>query len=145
MSSVHNVDNFYTGEGWRYRNTRRRPSIIDVVDKDQAVNTCQVFEPKIVAESVWIHIHIKAIFAVFPRPFQCPLSRVEHALLGLRQSGAMPLRCADPIRDLALLQEARQIAASLVDSEQIELPQFQPLKEIVLNRFSGLLDLPPAG
>lgn len=66
-------------------------------------------------------------------------------ILGLRQSGAMPLRCADPIRDLALLQEARQIAASLVDSEQIELPQFQPLKEIVLNRFSGLLDLPPAG
>ena len=66
-------------------------------------------------------------------------------ILRLRQSGAMPLRCADPIRDLALLQEARQIAASLVDSEQIELPQFQPLKEIVLNRFSGLLDLPPAG
>ena len=66
-------------------------------------------------------------------------------ILGLRQSGAMPLRCADPIRDLALLQEARQIAVSLVDSEQIELPQFQPLKELVLNRFSGLLDLPPAG
>lgn len=66
-------------------------------------------------------------------------------ILGLRQSGAMPLRCADPIRDLALLQEARQIAVSLVDSDQIELPQFQPLKELVLNRFSGLLDLPPAG
>lgn len=66
-------------------------------------------------------------------------------ILGLRQSGAMPLRCADPVRDIALLQEARRIAVDLVDSGQLELPHFEPLKQVVLNRFSGLLDLPQTG
>jgi ATP-dependent DNA helicase RecG len=66
-------------------------------------------------------------------------------ILGLRQSGAMPLRCADPVRDLALLQETRDLAVSLVDSGTLDQTQFEPLKQIVLQRFTGLLDLPQTG
>ena len=66
-------------------------------------------------------------------------------ILGLRQSGAMPLRCADPVRDLALLQETRDLAVSLVDSGTLDQAQFEPLKQIVLQRFTGLLDLPQTG
>ena len=47
-------------------------------------------------------------------------------ILGLRQSGAMPLRCADPVRDLALLQETRDLAVSLVDSGTLDQTQFEP-------------------
>ena len=66
-------------------------------------------------------------------------------ILGLRQSGAMPLRCADPVRDLALLQETRDLAVSLVDSGTLDQTHFEPLKQIVLQRFTGLLDLPQTG
>ncbi len=66
-------------------------------------------------------------------------------ILGLRQSGAMPLRCADPVRDLALLQETRDLAVSLVDRGTLDQTQFEPLKQIVLQRFTGLLDLPQTG
>jgi ATP-dependent DNA helicase RecG len=66
-------------------------------------------------------------------------------ILGLRQSGAMPLRFADPVRDLELLQQARILAQTLVDSGDLNLPAFQPLRQIVLQRFDGLLDLPQGG
>jgi ATP-dependent DNA helicase RecG len=66
-------------------------------------------------------------------------------ILGLRQSGAMPLRCADPVRDLELLQQARILAQTLVDSGDLNLPAFQPLRQIVIQRFDGLLDLPQGG
>jgi len=66
-------------------------------------------------------------------------------ILGLRQSGAMPLRCADPVRDLELLQTARNIAQDLVDSGEFNLPAFANLRLTVLDRFAGLLDLPRSG
>lgn len=66
-------------------------------------------------------------------------------ILGLRQSGAMPLRCADPVRHLDLLQTARNIAQQLVDSGEFSQPAFTPLRQIVLDRFSGLLELPRSG
>lgn len=66
-------------------------------------------------------------------------------ILGLRQSGAMPLRVADPVRDLKLLQLSRQIAQDLVDSGSFDAPEFQALRTIVLNRFDNLLDLPQTG
>ncbi|MEY3175206.1 MAG: ATP-dependent helicase RecG [Planctomycetota bacterium] len=66
-------------------------------------------------------------------------------ILGLRQSGAMPLRCADPVRDLELLQTARHIAQDLVDSGEFHLPAFAALRRTVLDRFAGLLDLPRSG
>ncbi|MGV2334856.1 MAG UNVERIFIED_CONTAM: hypothetical protein LVR18_12305 [Planctomycetaceae bacterium] len=66
-------------------------------------------------------------------------------ILGLRQSGAMPLRCADPVRDLELLQNARNIAQDLVDSGEFNLPTFATLRLTVLDRFAGLLDLPRSG
>jgi ATP-dependent DNA helicase RecG len=66
-------------------------------------------------------------------------------ILGLRQSGAMPLRVADPVRDLKLLQLSRQIAQDLVDSEQFDRPDFQQLRRIVVQRFAHLFDLPQTG
>jgi len=66
-------------------------------------------------------------------------------ILGLRQSGAMPLRHADPVRDLAILQVARRMAQDLVDHGQFDQPEFSELKAVVLERFANLLDLPQTG
>ena len=66
-------------------------------------------------------------------------------ILGLRQSGAMPLRVADPVRDLSILQVARRMAQDLVDEGRFDQPEFVTLKAIVLARFANLLDLPQTG
>ncbi|MEI6541620.1 MAG: ATP-dependent DNA helicase RecG, partial [Planctomycetota bacterium] len=66
-------------------------------------------------------------------------------ILGLRQSGAMPLRHADPLRDLSILQVARRMAQDLVDDGRFDLPEFIELKTVVLARFAHLLDLPQTG
>ena len=66
-------------------------------------------------------------------------------ILGLRQSGAMPLRHADPVRDLSILQVARRMAQDLVDDGRFDLPEFGELKTVVLKRFANLLDLPQTG
>ena len=66
-------------------------------------------------------------------------------ILGLRQSGAMPLRVADPVRDLSILQVARRMAQDLVDEGRFDQPEFAALKAIVLARFANLLDLPQTG
>lgn len=66
-------------------------------------------------------------------------------ILGLRQSGAMPLRHADPVRDLSILQVARRMAQDLVDHGQFDQPDFSELKAVVLERFANLLDLPQTG
>ncbi|MBC7965446.1 MAG: ATP-dependent DNA helicase RecG, partial [Fuerstia sp.] len=66
-------------------------------------------------------------------------------ILGLRQSGAMPLRHADPVRDLSILQVARRMAQDLVDDGRFDLPEFSELKTVVLERFANLLDLPQTG
>lgn len=66
-------------------------------------------------------------------------------VLGLRQSGAMPLRVADPVRDFHLLQVARRLANDLVDDGRFDQPEFSALKAIVLERFAHLLELPQTG
>lgn len=66
-------------------------------------------------------------------------------ILGTRQSGAMPLRVADPVRDLQSLQIARRMANDLVQTGEFEKPEFQSLKKIVLERFAHVLDLPQTG
>ncbi len=66
-------------------------------------------------------------------------------ILGLRQSGAMPLRVADPVRDLSVLQVARRMAQDLVDDGRFDRPEFRDLRTIVLARFANLLDLPQTG
>ncbi|MFO0999396.1 MAG: hypothetical protein U0936_03595 [Planctomycetaceae bacterium] len=50
------------------------------------------------------------------------------------QSGAMPLRVADPVRDLSILQAARRMAQDLVDDGQFDQPEFSALRAIVLSR-----------
>ncbi len=66
-------------------------------------------------------------------------------VLGTRQSGELPLRCANPQRDLAILQIARRMAQDLVRTGQFDEPEFRALKTIVLERFSEVLDLPQTG
>lgn len=66
-------------------------------------------------------------------------------ILGLRQSGSMPLRVADPVRDLAILQIARRMAQELVDDGRFDRPEFRELRAIVLERFASVFDLPQTG
>ena len=66
-------------------------------------------------------------------------------VLGTRQSGALPLRVADLTRDEAVLIEARTAAFNLVQTGEFDEPQFAPLKNQVLDRFSKLMDLPLSG
>ncbi|MEZ6060280.1 MAG: ATP-dependent DNA helicase RecG [Planctomycetaceae bacterium] len=66
-------------------------------------------------------------------------------VLGTRQSGSLPLRCANPQRDLGILQVARRMAQELVRTGQFDEPEFRPLKSIVLERFADVLDLPQTG
>jgi ATP-dependent DNA helicase RecG len=66
-------------------------------------------------------------------------------LLGTRQSGALPLRVAHPLRDLKILESARRIAGKLVDSGAFDQPEYRALKTVVLERFAHVLDLPQTG
>jgi ATP-dependent DNA helicase RecG len=66
-------------------------------------------------------------------------------VLGTRQSGDLPLRVADLIRDAAVLNEARTAAFALVTAGRIDTPEFAPLKLRVLDRFGKLFDLPQSG
>jgi len=66
-------------------------------------------------------------------------------VLGTRQSGSLPLRVADLVRDKALLEEARVAAMNLVESGEFDLPEFAPLKIKVLERFGQLMDLQQTG
>ncbi len=66
-------------------------------------------------------------------------------VLGTRQSGSLPLRVADLVRDKALLEEARVAAFNLVESGEFDEPEFAPLKIRVLERFSKLMDLQQTG
>ncbi len=65
--------------------------------------------------------------------------------LGTRQSGSLPLRIADLIRDHDLLIETRAAAQSLLQTEAIDRPEFAPLKLKVLDRFGQLMDLQRGG
>ncbi len=61
------------------------------------------------------------------------------------QSGALPLRVANPIRDIQILQVARRMAHDLVRTGDFDSPEYQALKNIVLERFAHVLDLPQTG
>ena len=66
-------------------------------------------------------------------------------VLGTRQSGVLPLRVANPVRDLAVLKAARQIAVDLFRTGEFDHPAYHPLKARVLARFADVLDIPRAG
>lgn len=66
-------------------------------------------------------------------------------VLGVRQSGQLPLRFASLVRDAEVLAETREVAFELVRTARVDEPQFRPLKAIVLKRFGRLLDLPESG
>ncbi len=66
-------------------------------------------------------------------------------VLGVKQSGQLPLRVASLVRDAAVLGEARKVAFELVGSGQIDGTDFASLKSIVLSRFGRLMELPESG
>lgn len=66
-------------------------------------------------------------------------------VLGLRQSGSLPLRVANPIRDLKTLQVARRMAHDLVRTGDFDSEEFAALKTVVLERWAHVLDLPQTG
>ncbi len=66
-------------------------------------------------------------------------------VLGTRQSGALPLRVANPIRDLSVLSVARRMAFDLVRTGEFDRPEYAALKNLVLNRFADVLELPRTG
>ena len=66
-------------------------------------------------------------------------------VLGTRQHGQLPFRVADLTCDRDLLEEARDLAFDLVDSGEFDAPEFAPLKNLVLDRFAKLMDLPQSG
>lgn len=66
-------------------------------------------------------------------------------VLGTRQSGALPLRVANPVRDLKTLQFARRMAHDLVRTGDFDSPGYAALKAQVISRFGDVLDLPHTG
>lgn len=66
-------------------------------------------------------------------------------VLGTRQHGELPLRCADLVRDKELLVTARDEAFGLVRSGEIDQPEYAMLKVSVLDRFGEALGLPRTG
>lgn len=66
-------------------------------------------------------------------------------VLGTRQSGALPLRVANPIRDIQILQKARRMAHDLVRTGDFDSEEYQELHTIVIERFAHVLDLPQTG
>ena len=67
-------------------------------------------------------------------------------LFGTRQHGLPPLRIADLARDVAVLEEARRDAQSLVAADpQLALPEHAPLRRMALVRYSQSLDLGDVG
>jgi ATP-dependent DNA helicase RecG len=67
-------------------------------------------------------------------------------LFGLRQHGLGELRLGDPIRDAALLQQARRDAFALVAADAgLGRPEHAPLRQAVLERFGRTLELAEVG
>jgi len=66
-------------------------------------------------------------------------------VLGTRQHGRLPLRSADLIRDAEVLSDARELAIELVNDGSLDRTDFQSLKNLVLDRFSELMDLHRTG
>jgi ATP-dependent DNA helicase RecG len=67
-------------------------------------------------------------------------------LIGIRQHGLPPLRIADLARDAATLEEARQDARALVESDPgLALPEHALLRRMALVRYGKSLDLGDVG
>lgn len=66
-------------------------------------------------------------------------------VLGTRQSGALPLRVANPVRDIKILQVARRMAHDMVRTGDFDSAEYAELRRIVLERFAHVLDLPQTG
>jgi ATP-dependent DNA helicase RecG len=66
-------------------------------------------------------------------------------VLGTDQSGQLPLRVANPVRDYQILKESRLAAFGLIESERLDTSEFEALKNRVLSRFAKLMDLPRSG
>jgi ATP-dependent DNA helicase RecG len=81
-------------------------------------------------------------FAIAEKDFEL---RGPGDVLGPRQHGELPLRVANPVRDSAILEEARRTALDLVESNQLGSAAYAPLKIRVLERFGRLFDLPQSG
>ena len=81
-------------------------------------------------------------FAIAEKDFEL---RGPGDVLGTRQHGELPLRVADPVRDAAILEEARTAAFGLVESEAFDTAEYAPLKVHVIERFARLFDLPLTG
>ena len=52
---------------------------------------------------------------------------------------------ADLVRDKEVLEEARVAAFNLVETGELDQPEFAPLKCRVLDRFAKLMDIPQTG
>ena len=67
-------------------------------------------------------------------------------LFGTRQHGLPPLRIADLQRDTELLQQARQDAIDLIARDPgLRDPAYQRLRQMVLARYGGSLELSDVG
>ncbi len=67
-------------------------------------------------------------------------------LFGTKQHGLPPLRIADLVRDVAVVEEARRNAQTLVASDpDLASPDFARLRRMVLNRYGEALDLGDVG
>ncbi|MFQ5733599.1 MAG: ATP-dependent DNA helicase RecG [Planctomycetaceae bacterium] len=66
-------------------------------------------------------------------------------VLGTQQHGDLPLKVADIRRDAKLLKQARAAAFELVNTGEVDSPEFAPLKISVLERFGEWLNLPQTG
>jgi ATP-dependent DNA helicase RecG len=81
-------------------------------------------------------------FAIAEKDFEL---RGPGDVLGTRQHGDLPLQVADPVRDAAILEDARSSAFGLVAAGEFDQPEYAPLKVHVLERFATLFDLPQTG
>ena len=66
-------------------------------------------------------------------------------VLGTRQHGELPLRVASLVRDREILEQAREVAFELVRSGRFDRGGFGPLRQLVLERFGELMELPHGG
>lgn len=81
-------------------------------------------------------------FAVAEADFQL---RGHGDVLGTRQHGQTSLKRADLIRDAQLVETARALASSIIDSGQFDTPEFLTLRRLVHERFNKLEETTQAG
>ncbi|WP_182864882.1 ATP-dependent DNA helicase RecG [Stieleria mannarensis] len=63
-------------------------------------------------------------------------------VFGARQSGLPPMRIADVMNDIDVLQVAREIAQATIDEDpELSDPKWQPLKKQLMRRYGKRLDL----